>query len=337
MSFSPDNTDLSLSLQHAAEKVTGWVGGASASMQLAGAAPLAPMDARLAPRHAMDHTDIEISTLARLGGIGLRHGKLVTKQSHPELIEQWQRMAQRARLPAPPQLILVQSDVPNAFTLDTHEVVITSGLLNMLTFREVVAVLGHELGHEQSEHQKPRKFWMGIGAALGIWAGNEFGRHGGVNMMMHRVGKSLPLVEKARGVLYPFYKEYRAVPSSTLGSLMYMSAAATVGMTLGKHLSVRPTELDADAKGAYISQDPEALSSALRKIDDYVKTQPTTKQWLGKIKSGYPSTRLRIEQLKQHSTGSDVAARDGGAYVSTKVQQASREGTVSNAPPLSVF
>lgn len=333
MSLVPDNKDLALSLQHAADTVAGWVAGASDTATMPVAAPLQPSDPRLMPHQPMDHADIEVSTLAHLGGAGLRHGKQITAQTHPELMAEWQRMAQRANLPQPPQLILVQSDVPNAFTLDTHEVVVTSGLLNLLTFRETVAVLGHELGHEQSDHLKPRKLWIGAGAALGLMAGNEFGRHGGLNMLMHAVGKKMGVVETLRGWVYPYYKEYRQMPSSTLGSLMYMSAAATVGMTLGKHLSVRPTELDADAKGAYISQDPEALSTALRKIGDFAKAQPITKQWMGRIRSGYPSTQLRQEQLKQHPTAPEAVAR---APLAGTVQQASREGTLGAAPTVSL-
>jgi Zn-dependent protease with chaperone function len=250
------------------------------------------------PQAPMNNVNVDVSTLAQLGMAGLRHGQLITAQSHPELMKKWVHMSARAKLEEPPQLILVQSDVPNAFTLETKEVVITTGLLKRMSFDETVAILGHELGHEQSEHMMPRRFWMGALGTAGALIGNEFGRHGGLNMLMHRVGEKWNFVEKARAWVYPLQKEYKSMPSSVLGSLIYISAGATVGAVVGKHLSVRPTELDADAKGAYISEDPKSLASALDKLQDYISQQSTFKQWAGRINSGYPSTHERVGRLQ---------------------------------------
>jgi Zn-dependent protease with chaperone function len=56
----------------------------------------------------------------------------------------------------PPELYVRQSAIPNAFTLAFRGkkpyIIITTGLLDLLTDEEILAVLGHEIGHLKCEH-----------------------------------------------------------------------------------------------------------------------------------------------------------------------------------------
>jgi hypothetical protein len=138
--------------------------------------------------------------------------------------------------------------------------------------------------------------WMGGLSLLGAFAGNEFGRHGGANTLMHKVGGKVPLVETLRGWFYP--KAYANKASSMLGYMAYMGAGVAVGSTLGKHMSVHPTELDADAKGAAISGDPQGLAAALTALQQH---SPRTGFMIkvAQMRSGYPSMEKRIENLRR--------------------------------------
>jgi Zn-dependent protease with chaperone function len=53
-----------------------------------------------------------------------------------------------------PELYLWQNPFPNAFAIgmERHTVVISSGLVDMLDYRELQGVMGHELGHIKSGH-----------------------------------------------------------------------------------------------------------------------------------------------------------------------------------------
>lgn len=53
-----------------------------------------------------------------------------------------------------PELYMMQSPVPNAFAfgMQRHTIVVTTGLVDLLTDSERLGVIGHELGHIKAEH-----------------------------------------------------------------------------------------------------------------------------------------------------------------------------------------
>lgn len=253
-------------------------------------------DARLAPKAPMDHSALDIGLMAQLSNMGIKRCRQVTEASHPELMQAWKTMSQRAGYEVPPQLIIGESDVANAFTASPNEVIVTTGLLKILDLRETCAVLGHELGHATSEHTKPRVLWTAALGGLGGVAGNEFGRHGGANTLLHAVGQKIPFVEKLRGLVYP--KIYEKKASSLLGYSAYVGIAAGAGALVARNISVRSTELDADEKGAAISGDPLALAAALRTQVSQSQRGPFMNK-LAHWRAGYPSVEKRVANLER--------------------------------------
>lgn len=245
------------------------------------------VDPHLVPRAPMSNADIDVHLLNELGKLGLKRGKLITPQSHPELMEKWHFLCQRAGMKKPPQLILVESKAPNALTVTPEEVVVTTGLFKMLNLREVSAVLGHELGHEVSDHKRPR-----------ILATSIFGGAGAIGG--HYLGQRLGVRKWSKG----------SVLAQAADELFFLLAGGAVGSVVANNVAVRPTELDADAKGAQISGDPEALISALQKLQG-AHSEKTFLSRLAQLRSGYPSTETRIERLREiasrmHSAGAPV-------------------------------
>lgn len=253
-------------------------------------------DARLAPRVPMSNADIDVGLLTQLSSIGLQRAKQVTDQSHPELMQAWKAMAKRAGLQHPPQLIIAESPSLNAITVNKEEVTITTGLLRILDLRETVAVLGHELGHVQSDHVTPRIRAHHLTTAVGMVLGNEFGRHGGAHRALGALGSKMPIFDKIKNLFYGAH--YARQQSSTLGSLIYMSVGAGVGQLIGRQLTVRPTELDADTKGAAVSGDPQGLALALGQLQQHSPRKGLLST-LAQIQSGYPSTESRIANLQR--------------------------------------
>ncbi|MBS7656249.1 M48 family metalloprotease [Candidatus Bathyarchaeota archaeon] len=74
----------------------------------------------------------------------------LSKQEHPKLHAAIEVLCRKINL-KPPQLMLAEIPIPNAFAYGSpiagSRVAVTSGLLNQLDEDEVEAVIGHELGH----------------------------------------------------------------------------------------------------------------------------------------------------------------------------------------------
>jgi Zn-dependent protease with chaperone function len=72
-----------------------------------------------------------------------------------------------------PELLVIERAQPNAFTFGSEEhasVVVSSGLLNLLTEHEVSALLGHELGHVKSGHMLYHTVAEILGGGIGASA-----------------------------------------------------------------------------------------------------------------------------------------------------------------------
>lgn len=297
MVFLPEHATFSLQAQSLMAKATQFLGsvfhGASPAPEATDAFAHFH-DARLAPRVPMQKAELTVSTQAQLENIGLRPGKRVTEQTHPELFAAWQTMAQRAGMPHAPQLMVVQSPALNAFTISPHnDVAITSGALQTLDLRETVALLGHELGHASSQHPLQR---VGFGAPVAaITGGLGFALVNPTRMRAvgEKLGQGGALARASGAVL-----RWVAHPYNLLGHAVAAAAtfaAGYAGWAVSNQWSVRHTELDADRKGALISGDPEGLVMMLQRLHS---VQPKPGFW-GKIwrRQGYPSIEARVEQM----------------------------------------
>jgi Zn-dependent protease with chaperone function len=79
----------------------------------------------------------------------------VTPRQFPSLFKQYERMGEVLDLPELPSLFLQTSPQINAYAMGAEDyfVVVTTGLIQLMNEDEVVAVIGHELGHVKCEHK----------------------------------------------------------------------------------------------------------------------------------------------------------------------------------------
>lgn len=171
--------------------------------------------------------------------------------SHPEpLIRNYVadvlELAQRAEIP-PPKVYVIDQDQPNAFATGRDPahaaVAATRGLLAMLDRREIRGVMAHELAHVKHRDTLTMTITATIAGAIGALANFAFFFGG-------RDGEG-----RATGVI-------GTIVVAILGPI----AAGLVQMAIS-----RGREYEADREGAAISDDPEALASALQKIEAYAK------------------------------------------------------------------
>jgi heat shock protein HtpX len=155
-------------------------------------------------------------------------------------------LAARAGLPAP-RVFIIDQDQPNAFATGRDPqhaaVAATRGLLRMLDRREIRGVMAHELAHVKHRDTLTMTVTATIAGAVSALANFAF-FFGGRDEHGRPTGLAAALIV------------------SILGPI----AAALVQMAIS-----RGREYEADRGGAEISGDPEALASALRKIEAYAR------------------------------------------------------------------
>lgn len=173
----------------------------------------------------------------------------VDENSAPQFYRMVAELAQRAELPMP-KVYLINEDSPNAFATGRNPqnaaVAATTGIMRVLTERELRGVMAHELAHVRHRDILISTISATMAGAISMLANFAmfFGGRGGDGRSHN------PIV----GLLVMF-----------LAPL----AASVIQMAIS-----RAREFEADRGGAEISGDPQALASALQKIQRYAKGIP---------------------------------------------------------------
>ena len=214
----------------------------------------------------------------------------VDETSAPQFYRMVRELAQRAQLPMP-KVYLIEEEAPNAFATGRNPehaaVAATTGILRVLTERELRGVMAHELAHVRHRDILISTVSATMAGAISMLA-NFAMFFGGRNSE----GRSTnPIV-------------------AVLVMLLAPIAAGLIQMAIS-----RAREFEADRGGAEISGEPHALASALQKIHriaqgialETTERHPETAQMMivnplsaGGLRglfSTHPSTEERVERL----------------------------------------
>lgn len=155
-------------------------------------------------------------------------------------------LAGRAGLPMP-RVYLIDEAQPNAFATGRNPehaaVAATTGILRLLSARELRGVMAHELAHVKNRDILTSTISATIAGAISSLA--QFGM---------------------------FFGGDRERPNAIV-QIVVMILAPLAAMLIQMAIS-RAREFGADRGGAEISGDPEALASALRKIEAHARGTP---------------------------------------------------------------
>ncbi len=172
----------------------------------------------------------------------------VDASSAPQFVNMVQELATKAGLPMP-KVYLIEEDAPNAFATGRNPqhaaVAATTGILRVLSERELRGVMAHELAHVKHRDILISTVSATMAGAISMLA-NFAGLFGGRDSN----GRSNIVASLAMMILAPL-------------------AASLIQMAIS-----RAREFEADRGGAEISGDPRALASALQKIDRYARGLP---------------------------------------------------------------
>lgn len=216
----------------------------------------------------------------------------VDETSAPQFYGVVRELAQRANLPMP-RVYLIEEDAPNAFATgrDPHHAAVaaTTGILRVLSERELRGVMAHELAHVQHRDILISTISATMAGAISALA----------NFAMFFGGRD----ENGR-------------PANPIASIAVAILAPLAASLIQMAIS-RAREFEADRGGAQISGDPQALAQALDKIHRYAQgipfaaaeEHPATAQMMimnplsgggiANLFSTHPATEERIARLME--------------------------------------
>jgi heat shock protein HtpX len=184
--------------------------------------------------------------------------RVVTPEEAPELHGVIDRLCALADMPKP-RVAIAYTDMPNAFATGRSpqhsSVCVTTGILDKLTAEEMEGVLAHELSHVAHRDVLVMTLAASAGIAAGMLTrGAQYGMLFGGGGRRDNRDNNGP----------PFW----------LIALVISLVVYAVSFFLTRLLS-RYRELCADRSGAYLTQKPSALASALTKISGEVASIPS--------------------------------------------------------------
>lgn len=173
----------------------------------------------------------------------------VDETSAPRFYAMVRELAQRAELPMP-RVYLIDEAAPNAFATGRNPehaaVAATTGILNVLSERELRGVMAHELAHV-----KHRDILISTVSAT---------MAGAISML-------------ANFAVFFGGRDSEGRPANPLAGIAVAILAPLAASLIQMAIS-RAREFEADRGGAEISGDPQALASALDKIHRYAQGIP---------------------------------------------------------------
>lgn len=231
--------------------------------------------------------------------IASMHAQPVTEQQAPELYRIVRELSQKAGKPMP-RIYVAPTATPNAFATGRNErhaaVCCTQGILRILDEREIRGVLGHELMHVYN-HDIRTSAIAGAMATVISYLGYSL-------MYFGNSTRSNRDSDNGAGAL--------GAVGAMLSVILAPIAASLIQMAIS-----RTREYDADEDGSVLTGDPNALASALYKIENGVAANPMpptatdrsvaammiespfSARGISKMFSTHPPTADRIARLQQ--------------------------------------
>jgi len=224
--------------------------------------------------------------------LSMYNAQEVDETSAPQFYRMVRELATRANLPMP-RVYLINEDAPNAFATGRNPehaaLAATTGILRVLSEREMRGVMAHELAHVKHRDILISTVSATMAGAISALA----------NFAMFFGGRD----ENGR-------------PANPIASIAVALLAPIAGALIQMAIS-RAREFEADRGGAQISGDPQALASALDKIHRYAsgipfpvaEQHPATAQMMimnplsgggiANLFSTHPATEERIARLME--------------------------------------
>jgi heat shock protein HtpX len=181
--------------------------------------------------------------LAARMALAMNGAKEIQKKDNPRLYRIVENLAITNGMPMP-RVYLVDDPAPNAFATGRDpqhaHVAATSGILDLMSDRELEAVMAHEMGHVQNYDIRVMMIVFGLVSAIG-------------------------LIADVLSRMFWFSDSDNRNPIFLVIGIVAALISPIVAMLVQAAIS-RQREYLADATGAMTTRDPEGLASALEKL-----------------------------------------------------------------------
>lgn len=243
-------------------------------------------------------------------------GEDVTRQQQPRLYNLLENLCISRGIPMP-KLKIIESDALNAFATGLnprqYAITVTSGLLKTLNDQEIEAVLGHELTHIRNGDVQMMVIAVIIAGVVGFFA--ELFFRSFTNFGWSYSG--------ARSSWSSSSSSDNGNKKSSGGGAVIVIIIAVALIALAWLLSQlvrlalsRSRELLADAGSVELTKNPDAMISALRKIENHGELQGATsavmelcidnpREGFADLFATHPSVNSRVQALVKYAGGHD--------------------------------
>lgn len=181
--------------------------------------------------------------LAARMALAMNGAKEIQKKDNPRLYRIVENLAITNGMPMP-KVYIVDDPAPNAFATGRDpqhaHVAATSGILDLMSDRELEAVMAHEMGHVQNYDIRVMMIVFGLVSAIG-------------------------LIADVLSRMFWFSDSDNRNPIFLVVGIVAALISPIVAMLVQAAIS-RQREYLADATGAMTTRDPEGLASALEKL-----------------------------------------------------------------------
>lgn len=263
-------------------------------------------------------------------------GQEVKRKEEPRLYNLLENLCISRGIPMP-KLKIMEDDALNAFASGLNQsqysITVTTGLLNALDDAEIEAVLGHELTHIRNGDVRMLVIALIIAGVIGFFAEMVFRlifqggfRWGGGN-------SSSSDSDRGKGG----------------GGLIIILAIALVAVAWLLSIVIRfalsrRREFLADAGSVELTKNPDAMISALRKIEgrgELVRANSAVmemcvdnpREGFADIFATHPSVEKRVEALVQYAGGHDPGPMDIEPSEENQDEPQGSDGTEQTNPP----
>lgn len=234
-------------------------------------------------------------------------GTEITREQYPKLYDMLENLC-ISRGMTMPKFEIMETETPNAFASGVNEkqytITLTTGLINLLSDDEMEAVIAHELTHIRNGDVRMMIFAMVIAGVIAFFAELMFRYF----MNTRNWGRS------------------RDSDGKGGGGFALMIAAAIVGVAWFLSIVIRFTlsrsrEYLADAGAVELTKNPDAMISALRKIEgkgELVEAPSAVMEMcidnprssFADLFSTHPTVDSRVHALVTYAGGHDVERTD---------------------------
>ncbi|MCC2097054.1 MAG: M48 family metallopeptidase [Hyphomicrobiales bacterium] len=245
-------------------------------------------------------------------------GHSIARADEPKLYNMLENLCISRGIPTP-RLEILETDVPNAFATGVNErqysVTLTRGLINTLTDEEIEAVIAHELTHIRNGDVRMMVIAMVIAGVVAFVSEIIFRSIGNTSWRSSsRSGSSSRSSSSDNG-------KGKGGAAAAIAIVLLIVAAAWVLSLLIRFALSRTREYLADAGAVELTKNPDAMISALRKIDgkSEIPTAPSgimemcidnPREGFADLFSTHPPIEARIQALIDYAGGRDVIIQD---------------------------